>query len=848
MKFWFPLLAAVGAIARNSSNMNADQPYLVANALPGYESRSATYKGEYFLVYSPPIRSQYSQVFWNSMTPVPLPKEIVKRFANSTVAITGWEVDVVRRANASAILLDPHFDDGQDVSVPCYESYNHHYGANIKGKGLHMLDTKGLFPSHGASGDQVTFVRDSSFVPKLMASGEPIPGVQSFNEHNGNEARQSFHGLPVFDGKQTVQLIYGPETFIMSPMQINTKNPDHSVWPGPRGGPLPRASSAPPNASYSGILECPCTSRITKELSGHVTVAEGRCNFEAGVTTAQECFEAAKNVGLDPVIANVTTPFNASAPAGCYAVREMLGFRVIFNGHATKPSECVFEADTDYNHGAQVPSAQATSKEECCSLCRDRALCAGATFYDGVCYFKSASDFEPSKRKPFQGATACRANKSHHNYMSTSSITTVQPGGECGVEGDAGAVAGEMQAAASTVALSLKFGDENVTMTLSGPDGVWFAVGLNASMMIDQPYAIVVDGHGTVTERQLGVAGSQNGHDPGKLLTPSVEVVHQSVQAGRRSVTLTRSQKGASQDHFSFPQALVHTGGAVPVISAHGNTVTIAQHPHDAFSSSTLTLARAGVSTCICRGGAGKINGVPFNPRCYPYPKSSMLPQHNPTCDVSTYVGGLACCKNTFLLDADQQVPAPVDTVYFKWRFYFLDFDERVQLPTIHLEWQLGHIEYDIPQAPAGTPPEAMIHELSSAFTTRDMMMYSHPGCDPVTEPYCADSNKVTDKGIALIMAGGHCHAPACLSLELYNADTGALLCRIIPTHGSSDQSKNENGYLWLPPCVWGDQADGLTPPPVLHMDTNFTSIKRTNSSVYHYGVMAIWQMRGLYL
>ena len=93
------------------------------------------------------------------------------------------------------------------------------------------------------------------------------------------------------------------------------------------------------------------------------------------------------------------------------------------------------------------------------------------------------------------------------------------------------------------------------------------------------------------------------------------------------------------------------------------------------------------------------------------------------------------------------------------------DFDEAVHYPTIHLEWQvsalvacfappqcffvcsqLGHIEYDVPQALPGTPPEVrvkltyvlnlnpllkpgqlpqeMVHTLSSAFTTRDMMMY----------------------------------------------------------------------------------------------------------------------------
>ena len=47
-------------------------------------------------------------------------------------------------------------------------------------------------------------------------------------------------------------------------MQINTLNPDGT---GTRGGPLPRASAAPPGAAYSGLLECPCTTRVVKDVN-----------------------------------------------------------------------------------------------------------------------------------------------------------------------------------------------------------------------------------------------------------------------------------------------------------------------------------------------------------------------------------------------------------------------------------------------------------------------------------------------------------------------------------------------------------------------------------------------------
>ena len=59
----------------------------------------------------------------------------------------------------------------------------------------------------------------------------------------------------------------------------------------------------------------------------------------------------------------------------------------------------------------------------------------------------------------------------------------------------------------------------------------------------------------------------------------------------------------------------------------------------------------------------------------------------------------------------------------------------------------------------------------------------------------------------------------------------------------------NELGYLWLPPCQWSsDPASGLKPPPVLHLDTNLTTVKRTNNTNAHWGVMGIWQMRGAYV
>ena len=165
------------------------------------------------------------------MEAVDLPPAFVKEYATKPVAFTGWEVNVVRRDNVT----------GAETSVPCTESYNHHYGAHINSASVRLL--RGENP-HGAL--------DWELVPgaaPLDSAGIKIPRVQAFNEHNGNEARQSYHGLP----SGYVQPIIAPASFVMSPMQINTNNPDTPNG-GARGGPLPKESHAPPDAEYSGIL------------------------------------------------------------------------------------------------------------------------------------------------------------------------------------------------------------------------------------------------------------------------------------------------------------------------------------------------------------------------------------------------------------------------------------------------------------------------------------------------------------------------------------------------------------------------------------------------------------------
>lgn len=59
--------------------------------------------------------------------------------------------------------------------------------------------------------------------------------------------------------------------------------------------------------------------------------------------------------------------------------------------------------------------------------------------------------------------------------------------------------------------------------------------------------------------------------------------------------------------------------------------------------------------------------------------------------------------------------------------------------------------------------------------------------CDTRKNSGCSGNITGFD-GVNLIYAGGHCHAPSCISMELYNADTGKLLCRHSPVYGQSDK------------------------------------------------------------
>ena len=113
-------------------------------------------------------------------------------------------------------------------------------------------------------------------------------------------------------------------------MQIDTKN-RHYNGTDFKPDLLPKSSGAPPNASYSGILECPCTDRIHKDIE--VTYAAqntGQCKTVVAHPT--DCFNAAKKV--DPSISNAkeTQVDSKDYPSGCSLIHYNNGSsEVVYN-------------------------------------------------------------------------------------------------------------------------------------------------------------------------------------------------------------------------------------------------------------------------------------------------------------------------------------------------------------------------------------------------------------------------------------------------------------------------------------------------------------------------------------
>ena len=449
-------------------------------------------------------------------------------------------------------------------------------------------------------------------------------------------SRKSFHGYP----PGMAQLIDSPTSFHIQPMQIDTKNRFYNGTDF-KPGLLPKSSKAPANASYSGLLECPCTTRIHKEIN--VTYdAQNNGTCHKRVETSAECFRAAHLV--NPNLGNET--------------------------------QIVVDKET-------IPSG--------CSILRNKNGSVAVVF-----------------NKRSQG-TNCGEGSDHWTGSSNSATIDV------------------------SVFVDLKQLPSNngiAKITVTGPSSVWFGVAFGAKTftMSDEPYTIIADGNGNVYERKLG------NHDGGTKLSPSINILSNRVVDGKRSVLITRSFKGKSNDYYTFDPSSEST---ISILSASGEGPNFSYHGPKTRGGSSIQLIASGSYSCICNSGIkGSINGIPFNRVCRPEPFGDLVRQQNPTCSVQSYQGGLFCCHHqNVLLDADQEQPDDVFSYHMKFRFYFQPYQDS-NLPDkppshnnlIRLYYQTEAYagEYDIPQADPHSPPEDNIHTITANFKVESLYFVFH--------------------------------------------------------------------------------------------------------------------------
>ena len=305
---------------------------------------------EYFDVWAPEIATLYAQNFWTDQHNNALPAAIVARFAGKTIAITGYEQDQVMVTPTG----QPGAHPEKDVSVPINWAYNHHYMAWMTGADAELVrvpataDDAPTQPSDGNLGSSSAAEPHSKWAardkPSAAARADTaIPTSHMFSEGNGGESRRSFHGYPA----GYAQLLHSPQTWHITPMQIDTRDRKCGVTPADVGNctDLTDPSYVRPvepkqarygrgipagGSPYSGVLECPCNSRYggaaefypTQKTqvvtSGVASLATGTCGAtKSAITSAAKCFATAADLGLASPSFKTATVDDATQPAGC---------------------------------------------------------------------------------------------------------------------------------------------------------------------------------------------------------------------------------------------------------------------------------------------------------------------------------------------------------------------------------------------------------------------------------------------------------------------------------------------------------------------------------------------------
>lgn len=613
-------------------------------------------------------------------------------------------------------------------------------------------------------------------------------------------------------------------------------------------------------------MECPCTTRTRRIISGFTTKVHDTCGAGDTLPMASECFVAAASLVGD-ITQNITKS-DPTVPAGCYVISHAGGTEAHFNTDATSKATC---GTSGTGPVRSLGSAASSSGDFHMQLELDgKANNATITLRGpaGV-WFGIGFNAANMADLPYTIVVDGAGKVTEHKLGNHMPGTVIAPS----VEVLSDSVGPAPQAAPSKMnhlgsKLQKDIGADNWQSCRDACDGVAACGALTFfPIRFSTPYNLQ---DGTCRLRRwLVPPGVPRAEVPGftpkgwtdGMLSGEKEMGTNGVEQVR-TVVMRRALKGATADHYTFDPAVP----SIPFIEAVGTTSTFQYHGKSR-GGGAIMMVEAGAPVCVCRGKTqgGSINGIPWSNNCEAYPATTILRDHNPSCSIETYGGGMICCHHgIFLLDAEQEIPAPTFRFWMKYRFYYEDPQNATATNTVaslypgldyqnaffmFRETEVAHGEYDVPKCAAGTPPEECVHTVVGHFQVKDAMHKctgrADVWCSPVNVP-----NKTYPQSdhVAFVHISPHCHGPACISMQMINADTNETICYTEPHYGKTDRAVDEAGYAaGIPPCIWGTAEEGLPPPPVVSLDTNITVIKKANSTAKHYGVMGHWQMRAIW-
>eukprot|EP00041_Stephanoeca_diplocostata_P025952 m.691955 g.691955 ORF g.691955 m.691955 type:complete len:857 (+) comp22858_c0_seq1:64-2634(+) len=842
---------AIG-VAESDSTMNS-KPYTIANPLTP-ASAVRKFRGEYFEMYGSWQTTRYADVDWHP-DPVPLPSDIIKRFDDKVMAITGYEVNIVRTGA-----------DGSDELVSTFEQYNHHYSGFMTGKNIVQLpsavltaeqnNTKGshgdvlpVWGLEGACDMSGTWYNPSNKISVSISPAAPTTSskfqatcIGPVGWHNASIKTftptgaypQGSAELTVYDSNElTPSVVMGYFNGTRTCSRVTWT--DGNTWfRGSGNGTKPGSQAIPNTQAFS-------------EGNGN----EHRVSYKGYANGVAQLIHSPTTWTNNAMIINTNKRLTNDTSPG-----PMVRDQRLIPRHSIAPPDANYAGILECPCTTRLPKildgymmqTSAASGDQCSAPISSPEECQHAATVLGLRVAGAATTSVKNASLPPGCITVPMLGNADWSllYNDVSPVSHTSCGAGPGSSQALGSFNGGDVAA--SVVLDTQANTVRLTMACVA-NGSWFGVGLNATSM-SGAYAIVVDGtaKGAVTEHRLG------NHQAGTLLPATVTVLSNTLTNGLRTVVMTFPLHGSAVD------VLVDASGAtsLPVITAVGTGPTLAYHKEHTVGS--MVIARAGGAACVCRdpsANSGTIAGARFNPGvCAPFPVGELQTTHNAICNITEYNGGLFCCHGgVVLLDADQQQPAPVDKWRMKYRFYFEEYTNQSNLFRSWWSTEAYNNEYDVPKSTANcldpaTPPEQCVHTIRSNFTGRDFVLGRSACMVGGDKSACADVTQIEADGgwFRLMYAAFHCHAPACISGELWNMDTGELLCRNTAQYGTGSDPMDEEGYVvGIPPCVWGTAAEGLHEPPKIHLDTNLTTIKHANSTNGHWGVMALWQSRIAY-